>query len=111
MALQNSALNWAADHRVHHRYIDDPERDPYCARRGFWFSHIGWMLRNYPSGDGRLQRACATCSATRWSAWQHRHYLALALAMNFGLPLLLGLDLPAMSLRHVRCWPACCGWS
>ena len=51
MALQNSALNWGADHRAHHRYIDDPERDPYCARRGFWFSHIGWMLRNYPSGE------------------------------------------------------------
>src|ERR1700722_11097701 len=51
MALQNSALNWAAAHRVHHRFIDDPERDPYCARRGFWFSHIGWMLRSYPSGE------------------------------------------------------------
>jgi len=38
--LQNSALVWSAGHRVHHRFIDDPERDPYCARRGFWFSHI-----------------------------------------------------------------------
>src|ERR1039457_4601871 len=34
MALQNSALVWSAGHRVHHRYIDDTELDPYSARRG-----------------------------------------------------------------------------
>jgi fatty-acid desaturase len=54
MALQNSALIWSAGHRAHHRFIDDPERDPYCARRGFWFSPIGWMLHNYPSGKPDL---------------------------------------------------------
>jgi stearoyl-CoA desaturase (delta-9 desaturase) len=89
MALQSSALNWSAAHRIHHRYIDDPERDPYCARRGFWFSHIGWLLRRYPSGEPEyswvrdLQREPLLM-------WQHRHYLPLALAMNFGLPLMLG---------------------
>ena len=30
--------------------VDDVDLDPYSARRGFWFSHIGWMLREYPSG-------------------------------------------------------------
>ena len=89
MALQNSALNWSAGHRVHHRFIDDPERDPYCARRGFWFSHIGWMLRNYPSGDPDL-RFVRELQKDRLVAFQHRHYLALAFGMNFGVPLLLG---------------------
>ncbi len=28
MALQNSVLNWAANHRVHHLKIDDRELDP-----------------------------------------------------------------------------------
>jgi stearoyl-CoA desaturase (Delta-9 desaturase) len=89
MALQNSALIWSAGHRVHHRYIDDPERDPYCARRGFWFSHIGWMLRNYPSGvpDFSTVRELQNDPLVMW---QHRHYLPIALAMNFGVPLLLG---------------------
>jgi stearoyl-CoA desaturase (delta-9 desaturase) len=79
MALQNSVLVWAANHRAHHRNIDDTELDPYCARRGFWFSHIGWMLRNYPS----LERDPLV-------RWQHRFYLPLALSMNFGLPLAIG---------------------
>ncbi|MGA2861260.1 MAG: fatty acid desaturase [Steroidobacteraceae bacterium] len=89
MALQNSALNWAAGHRVHHRYIDDPERDPYCARRGFWFSHIGWMLRSYPSGEPDFSTV-RDLQRDPLVMWQHRHYLLLALSTNFGLPLLVG---------------------
>jgi stearoyl-CoA desaturase (delta-9 desaturase) len=89
MALQNSALIWSAGHRVHHRFIDDPERDPYCARRGFWFSHIGWMLRNYPSGDPDFKYV-RELQNDPLVAFQHRHYLALAVGMNVGVPLLLG---------------------
>ena len=50
MALQNSAFVWCSGHRRHHLHVDDNEKDPYSAGRGFWFSHIGWMLRDYPSG-------------------------------------------------------------
>jgi stearoyl-CoA desaturase (Delta-9 desaturase) len=89
MALQNSALNWAAGHRVHHRYIDDPERDPYCARRGFWFSHIGWMLRSYPSGEPDFS-VVRDLQRDPMVMWQHNHYLLAALSTNFGLPLLIG---------------------
>jgi len=89
MALQNSVLKWSADHRVHHRYIDDPDRDPYCAKRGFWYSHIGWMLRNYPSGNSDMG-GVRDLQRDPLVAWQHRHYLAIALAMNIGLPLLIG---------------------
>jgi stearoyl-CoA desaturase (delta-9 desaturase) len=88
MALQNSALIWSAGHRTHHLYVDDTERDPYCARRGFWFSHIGWMLRAYPSSHPDL--GCVRdLQRNPLVMWQHRHYLPLALAMNFGVPLLL----------------------
>jgi stearoyl-CoA desaturase (Delta-9 desaturase) len=89
MALQNSALLWSAGHRVHHRYIDDPMKDPYCARRGFWFSHIGWMLRNYPSGEADLS-AVRDLERDPLVMWQHRHYLPIALGMNFGVPILFG---------------------
>ena len=89
MALQNSALKWSADHRTHHRFIDDPDRDPYCARRGFWFSHIGWMLRNYPSGDTDLNTV-RDLQRDPLVMWQQRHYLTIAIAMNVGVPLLIG---------------------
>ncbi|HEX4023197.1 MAG TPA: fatty acid desaturase [Steroidobacteraceae bacterium] len=89
MALQNSALNWAASHRTHHSYIDDPKRDPYCARLGFWFSHIGWMLRDYPSGERDFSRV-RDLQRDKLVMWQQRYYIPIAMSMNFGLPLLLG---------------------
>jgi stearoyl-CoA desaturase (Delta-9 desaturase) len=89
MSLQNSALLWGVGHRAHHRFVDDNDRDPYSAGRGFWFSHIGWMLRDYPSGvpDLALGR---DLQRDPLIMWQHRNYLAIALSMNIPLPLLLG---------------------
>jgi stearoyl-CoA desaturase (delta-9 desaturase) len=90
MAVQNSALVWSAGHRVHHRFIDDVERDPYCARRGFWFSHIGWMLRHHPSGEPDFLTV-KDLERDPLVQLQHRYYLPIVLAMNFGVPLFLGL--------------------
>ncbi|XP_067216509.1 acyl-CoA Delta-9 desaturase isoform X1 [Linepithema humile] len=48
VAYQDSILHWARDHRVHHRYTDT-NADPYSAHRGFFFSHVGWLLvRKHP---------------------------------------------------------------
>ena len=88
LALQNSALHWSADHRRHHRHVDDNEKDPYSAGRGFWYSHIGWMLREHQGdryGDYSNVRDLQNNPVV---AFQHRHYLTLALAANLGLPLL-----------------------
>eukprot|EP00928_Gymnodinium_smaydae_P023902 TRINITY_DN1953_c0_g1_i6.p1 TRINITY_DN1953_c0_g1~~TRINITY_DN1953_c0_g1_i6.p1 ORF type:complete len:692 (+),score=131.28 TRINITY_DN1953_c0_g1_i6:36-2078(+) len=43
IANQGSIFHWARDHRVHHLYSDTPA-DPHDANRGFWFSHVGWLL-------------------------------------------------------------------
>lgn len=51
LAVQSSAFDWCSGHRVHHRHVDDEYDDPYSAKRGFWFSHMDWMLRKYPSGQ------------------------------------------------------------
>ena len=89
MALQNSILVWASNHRTHHTHVDDNEADPYSAGRGLWFSHIGWMLRSYKSSDTDL-RNVRDLQKDPIVAFQHRYYLPLALALNIGLPLLLG---------------------
>ncbi|XP_057336466.1 acyl-CoA Delta-9 desaturase-like [Microplitis mediator] len=43
MAGQNSIHYWVRDHRVHHKYTDTPA-DPHDNTRGFWFSHVGWLV-------------------------------------------------------------------
>lgn len=43
MANQGSIWHWSRDHRVHHKY-SETDADPHNAQRGFFFSHIGWLL-------------------------------------------------------------------
>lgn len=40
---QKGVLWWASNHRVHHRY-SDTDGDLHSPRKGFWWSHVGWIL-------------------------------------------------------------------
>jgi len=41
---QKGVLWWAAHHRDHHRFSDQPEDLHSPLQRGFWWSHVGWIL-------------------------------------------------------------------
>lgn len=43
IAFQNHIYEWVRDHRVHHKHTDT-DADPHNATRGFFFSHIGWLM-------------------------------------------------------------------
>jgi stearoyl-CoA desaturase (delta-9 desaturase) len=87
--LQNSILVWASGHRRHHRHIDDYDQDPYCAGRGFWFSHMGWMLRDYEASQDDFSNV-RDLQRDPIVVWQHKYYGPLALGMNFLPALVLG---------------------
>ncbi|GAA5646943.1 acyl-CoA desaturase [Vibrio proteolyticus] len=90
-ALQNSALHWSSDHRVHHRHVDDNDKDPYSAKLGFWHSHIGWMLRHYNKATYSDYSNCRDLQKDKIVMWQHKYYVPLAILMNIGVPVALGL--------------------
>ena len=51
-AAQKGPLWWAAAHRAHHRHADT-DRDPHSPQKGFWWSHVGWVLSGrYGTTDG-----------------------------------------------------------
>jgi stearoyl-CoA desaturase (Delta-9 desaturase) len=43
-AAQKGPLWWAAHHRDHHRHSDGPDDIHSPLERGFWWSHVGWIL-------------------------------------------------------------------
>lgn len=88
-ALQNTILLWCSGHRQHHRHVDDVENDPYSIKRGFWFAHIGWMLRNYKSGEVDLANT-KDLQRDKIVMFQHKYYVPLVAVSNVGVPLLLG---------------------
>lgn len=42
-AAQKGPLWWAAHHRNHHKF-SDTDMDIHSPRKGFWWSHVGWIL-------------------------------------------------------------------
>ncbi len=43
LATQKGPLWWASLHRIHHRESDGPH-DVHSPKRGFWYSHQGWIF-------------------------------------------------------------------
>jgi stearoyl-CoA desaturase (Delta-9 desaturase) len=43
-AAQKGALWWASHHRDHHRYSDTPRDIHSPTQKGFFWSHVGWIL-------------------------------------------------------------------
>lgn len=91
LSVQNSVLHWSSDHREHHKHVDHIDHDPYSISRGFWFAHIGWMLREYQAHRYGDFSNVKDLQQDPIVMWQHKHYLSLTLLMNFGVPLLIGV--------------------
>ncbi|MFO0596780.1 MAG: fatty acid desaturase [Myxococcaceae bacterium] len=73
MSAQKGALWWAANHRHHHRYSDAPEDIHSPVRKGFWWSHIGWILsRRYEKTN---YDAIKDFSRFPELVWLNEHYL------------------------------------
>jgi stearoyl-CoA desaturase (delta-9 desaturase) len=87
-AGQNSIIAWSAGHRFHHNEVDT-DGDPYNAERGFFYSHMGWIMKEGPheydySNVPDLQRD-PICKV------QHQHYLLFAVGWNLFLCVVAGL--------------------
>ncbi|MEM7244800.1 MAG: fatty acid desaturase [Acidobacteriota bacterium] len=86
-SLQNSALKWCVDHRIHHRKTDQ-EEDPHAITKGFWWAHLGWILHLRDPDSQEVNRKDLV--ADPLVRFQHRGYLWLAILMGFAVPLGIG---------------------
>ena len=86
-SCQKGVLWWAAHHRMHHRY-SDTELDLHSPKRGFWWSHLGWIL-------------CRKYQATEWDrigdfakypelVWLNKYHLVPGIALGAACFLLGG---------------------
>ncbi len=94
IAIENSIKSWVSDHVMHHAKVDTA-KDPYNATRGFWWSHIGWILFKDPdredpmySGAEHLMDNPASWIA-RLVEFQHKFYYPLVGFFVWGVPMLI----------------------
>ena len=108
MALQGGPIFWVAGHRQHHLYTEDAEKDPYAASRGFWWSHMLWML--YPEQsvvDRNIYRSFAPDIARDpYYLWLDKYFMLLQIPMAIGLFALGGWSFVIYGsvLRIVTLW-------
>jgi stearoyl-CoA desaturase (delta-9 desaturase) len=86
-AIENSALRWSRDHRLHHQYVDQ-EQDPYNIKRGLFYAHMGWIF--YQSEQDRNYKCAPDLLKDKLVVWQERYYLPILILIGFGLPTLIG---------------------
>ena len=89
-AVENSLLNWASDHRYHHRYVDKDE-DPYNILRGGLYAHMGWIFFKDTRDHDRRFENVPDLLKDPLVRWQHRWYLPLVVIFTFALPTWIGL--------------------
>ncbi|XP_072938806.1 acyl-CoA Delta-9 desaturase-like [Epargyreus clarus] len=87
IAFQDSVLDWARDHRMHHKY-SETDADPHNATRGFFFSHVGWLLvRKHPEIKAKGHTVdMSDLWADPVLRFQKKHYLVLMPLCCFILP-------------------------
>jgi len=86
-AFQGSCLWWARDHRAHHRYVDT-DKDPYNIKRGFFYSHMGWLLvKQDKAAVGKTD--CHDLETDPVLIFQDKHYLILAILSGIVFPVLV----------------------
>ncbi|KAK3876781.1 hypothetical protein Pcinc_018458 [Petrolisthes cinctipes] len=90
ISLQQHIHEWTQNHRIHHKY-SETDADPHNAKRGLFFSHIGWMMyEKHPEFTSKIQRMdMKDIENDCLVMWQKKHYLSLALLVSFIIPTLV----------------------
>jgi stearoyl-CoA desaturase (delta-9 desaturase) len=94
-SFQNSIIEWCSDHRRHHKMTDSDD-DPYSASRGFWYSHIGWILmeeENFTNDFSNVK----DLQQSKIIMWQHRNVFLIGALSGLILPAIIGLAIGGIS--------------
>lgn len=85
-AFQGSALKWASDHRIHHRF-EDTDKDPYSIKKGFFYAHMGWMMLH---DSVSLPIHAPDLEKNKLVKHQHDYYIYWAIGVGYVLPMIVG---------------------
>ena len=86
-AFENSCLNWASDHRLHHKHVDHDE-DPYDISKGFFWAHIGWLI--FKLNPEQPMDNVADLRKDKLVMWQHKYVHWIGFFVGIVIPTVLG---------------------
>ncbi|MBA3821558.1 MAG: acyl-CoA desaturase [Deltaproteobacteria bacterium] len=84
-SAQQGVLWWAAHHRNHHKHSDEPQDTHSPVQRGFWWSHVGWILSTQHANRHDHHDRIKDFARYPELRWLDRHDLVVAVAWGFVL--------------------------
>jgi stearoyl-CoA desaturase (delta-9 desaturase) len=87
-AFENSVLDWASDHRMHHKHVDE-DQDPYNINKGFLYAHIGWLFFKV-TPENNHHNNVPDLKKDPLVMWQHRYCHRIGAIVGFVIPTLIG---------------------
>ena len=93
LACQNGPLKWVAQHRMHHEGSDTDD-DPHNVRRGFWWSHIGWMCYDRHKFDNvnRMRKYTQDINRDTFYQFLDKYFIHIQIALGIIFFLLGGIS-------------------
>ncbi|KAH1024456.1 hypothetical protein HUJ05_003937 [Dendroctonus ponderosae] len=104
LAHQNSVIEWSRDHRVHHKF-QETDADPHNAKRGFFFSHMGWLLcKKHQEVKNKGKGVdMSDLYAEPLLRLQHKYFLVLMPIVCFVLPTIIPMLLWNETFMNAYC--------
>jgi stearoyl-CoA desaturase (Delta-9 desaturase) len=108
MSFEGCIIHWCRDHRVHHKY-SETDADPYNSTRGFFFSHVGWLLvKKHPNVLEASKRIdMSDLYADPVLRFQRNHYFVVMPMMCFVFPTVVPYVFWDESLLYSWLVPTC----
>ena len=80
LACEGGVIEWVGLHRNHHMYSDQ-ERDQHNSNRGFWWSHMGWMMHYVPAKD-EVQRLTKDINQDPFYRFLDKYFLPIQIVFG-----------------------------
>jgi sn-1 stearoyl-lipid 9-desaturase len=74
LAMQGGPIEWVGIHRIHHAY-SDTNKDPHDSNKGFWWSHIRWLMdAPPPDASEQIRQLTTDLNGDRYYEFLHQFY-------------------------------------
>lgn len=81
LACQGGVIQWVGLHRIHHKYSDTTP-DPHDSNKGFWWSHLGWMLHKIEA-EGDVPRYTKDISSDPVYRFLQNFFIPIQVLLGF----------------------------
>jgi len=108
LACQGGPIEWVGTHRIHHLH-SDTENDPHDSNKGFWWSHIGWLIFQSPS-QSQIPRFTKDINEDPVYQFLQKNFIFIQIALGAVLLFLGGWSFVVWGIFARIVWVYHCTW-